>query len=338
MLGAAEADPLRPELPGAAGVPRVVGVRPDLEPAELVGPSHEAREPGVGDVRHGGREQSQVDGAERTVDRDRIPLLQDEFTDLRLPVLDIDLERLDSHDGRLAELARDERRVARPPPPARHDTLRGEHPVHIVGLRLGPDHDHVPALLRPRLRGVRVEGHRSDGGPRRDVQSLRDLFGTGAHLLGELRVEVEGHLLGTYAQHGLLVAQEVLVDHVHRDPDLGLRGALPVPGLEQPELPVLDGELEVLHVPVVTLERVGDLDEFAVCVREPLLHDPDVKGGPRPGDHVLPLRVDEEVPGEPRLAGGGIAAHHDPGRRALSHVSEYHRLDVDGRADVVGDA
>ncbi|GIW10790.1 MAG: hypothetical protein KatS3mg061_1847 [Dehalococcoidia bacterium] len=38
VLGPAEADPLGPELDGTLGITRVVGVCPDLQPAEPIGP------------------------------------------------------------------------------------------------------------------------------------------------------------------------------------------------------------------------------------------------------------------------------------------------------------
>jgi hypothetical protein len=55
--------------------------------------------------------------------------------------------------------------------------------------------------------------------------------------------------------HDRLVAvDQALVDHLHRQPHRRLGGALAHPGLEDEELALLDGELDVAHVPVVALE------------------------------------------------------------------------------------
>ena len=58
---------------------------------------------------------------------------------------------------------------------------------------------------------------------------------------------------------------ELLLDHVERDVDGGETGALAVAGLQHPELSFLDGELDVLHVAEVLLERCADLEELLVA-------------------------------------------------------------------------
>ena len=57
-----------------------------------------------------------------------------------------------------------------------------------------------------------------------------------------------------HAQHRLLAAEETFLRHVDGDADCGLGGALPEPRLQHPEPPVVDRELDVLHVAVVRLE------------------------------------------------------------------------------------
>ena len=56
VLGAAQADPLRAVLARPPGVGRIVGVRPHLQAAELVGPAQQLHEVGVVEVRHHGLE------------------------------------------------------------------------------------------------------------------------------------------------------------------------------------------------------------------------------------------------------------------------------------------
>ena len=55
------------------------------------------------------------------------------------------------------------------------------------------------------------------------------------------------------------------------------------------------------------------------------------------GDHVLALRVDQELAVELLLAGRWIAREGDAGRRRLAHVAEHHGLHVDRGAPALRD-
>ena len=54
------------------------------------------------------------------------------------------------------------------------------------------------------------------------------------------------------------------------------------------------------------------------------------------GDHVLALRIDQELAVERLLAGRRVAGEGDAGRRGLAHVAEHHGLHVDGGAPALG--
>ena len=83
--------------------------------------------------------------------------------------------------------------------------------------------------------------------------------------------------------------------HVDRHLQGGRAGALAHPGLEHPELALLDGELGVAHVRVVRLEPGEDLEQLGVDLGELLLELRDGLGVADAGHHVLALRVDQEV-------------------------------------------
>ena len=339
VLRAAKADPLCPQVAGPARIVGVIRVRPHLEGAELVRPTQQLAEPGVLEVRYDGRKRAKVDFSAHAIDGDLSALADREIPDPRLAVDQVDLESLHPDDSRLAELARDQRRVAGPSPPAGDDPLRREHTVNVVGPRLGPDHDHgLPFLLGPSLCRVRIEGHDAHGRSGRHVQPVRKHTGRASGALLELRMEIEIHLLGTHPEHGLLPAKESLFDHVHRDPHFRLGSTLAVPGLEKPQRSVLDGELEILHVSVVALKLIRNLTELLVGIGEPIRHHADVEGLPGSVHHVFPLGVHKEVPVQAWLSGGRIAARHDPRPAIVAHVPEDHGLDVDRRADVVRDS
>ena len=125
----------------------------------------------------------------------------------------------------------------------------------------------------------------------------------------------------------------------HRDGRLerGRGGALRAARLEEEELALLDGELDVLHVAVVPLERGHRFDELRERVGKHLLHllEPQRRADAR--DDVLALRVRQELAVEPLLARRRIAREADAGRRRLALVPEDHLHDVHGGAEVLGD-
>ena len=125
--------------------------------------------------------------------------------------------------------------------------------------------------------------------------------------------------------------------HVHRHLERGGAGALAHPGLEHPELALLDGELGVAHVAVVRLEPGEDLQQLGVDLGELLLQLRDGLGVADAGHHVLTLRVDQEVPVGALGPGGGVAGEADTGARVVVTIAEDHGLHVDGGAEVVRD-
>ena len=151
------------------------------------------------------------------------------------------------------------------------------------------------------------------------------------------------HLVQVFAgdaQEGFLTADlpAPLPRHVDRHAQRRPAGPLAHPGLQHPQLALLDGELGVAHVPVVGLE----LAEYA----HQLLEDPGEtvtqrRQGQRvadPGHHVLALGVDQEVAVFPLVAAGRIAGEGDTGSGVVVAVAEHHGLHVDGSAEIMGNA
>ena len=153
----------------------------------------------------------------------------------------------------------------------------------------------------------------------------------------ELGVHEEVHLIGRHPQHRFLAGDELLGGHVHRDAHGRLGGALAVAGLQHPQLALFDRELDVLHVPVVQLEPLGDVQELGVGLGHLLAQLVDLLGHADAGHHVLALGVGEVVALDVMLAGGAVAGHGDPGGAGLAHVAEHHGHDADGGPQIVGD-
>ncbi len=153
-------------------------------------------------------------------------------------------------------------------------------------------------------------------------------------------------LLRLDTQHRLLIGDQPLLDHINGHLHRRLGGALAVAGLQHEELALFDGELDILHVPVMLLQGLLDLHQLGVALGEHLLHRRegavaaglvDRLRGASAGHHVLPLGIDQELAEEDILAGGGIAGKGDAGGAVFAHVAENHRLDIDRGPPVGGD-
>jgi hypothetical protein len=215
------------------------------------------------------------------------------------------------------------------------DALRSDHPVVVVRGRLAADQDHPLAALGPLLRLVGAEHDFAGGRPRRGIQTRGDGLGLGLdrhdrlqQLLQPVRVDPE---------QGRVLIDQPLTEHVRGHDPFSECSSLAHPSLEDPEVPLLDRELDVAHVAVVHLERVHDLEQFAVRHR---VEPPELGERERvadPGDDVLALGVRQVVAVGDLLAAGRIARECHAGTRVLAAVAEHHRHDVHGGAEVVGD-
>ena len=100
---------------------------------------------------------------------------------------------------------------------------------------------------------------------------------------------------------------------------------------------MLHGELHVLHIAVVILQDVADLDKLVIGLGELLGHLGDGHGGTHAGHHVLALGVGQELAHQLLGAGGGVTGERNAGAAVVAHVAEGHGLDVDGSAPGIGD-
>ncbi|MPM36798.1 hypothetical protein SDC9_83400 [bioreactor metagenome] len=334
VLGAAQADALGAELARLRGVVAVVGVGPHGQRPHLVGPADDPLEV----LAHRRRDQLHrpvehlAGGA---VDGDDVALVPGPTVDREDLVGGVDGQLVGAGDAGPAHAAGDHRRVGG------HAAVRGQHAlglddaVDVVRGGLPADQHDVLTGLAARLGGVGVEDDHADRGARGGVQADGDRLGLGLGVDAGVHQLVQ--LVGLDPADRLVLVDDALVDQVAGDLDRRPRGALAVAGLQHVELLVLDGELHVLHVPVVLLHPVHGVQELVVGLREDLLHL-----GQRPGrtdarDDVLALRVGEELPVELLRAGGGVAGEAHPGGGGLAHVAEHHLHHVDGGAELGGD-
>ena len=135
------------------------------------------------------------------------------------------------------------------------DPCGGVEAGHVVGLgELAHEHHRAPVLGR-RHRVSRREHDAAPRGARRGPHPPGEhvVFGVG----GERGVQQRFEPCGVDRQEGAVPAQEPLRVSVHREPRGGLRRTLGAARLEHVQATLLHGELGVLHVLVVALERVA---------------------------------------------------------------------------------
>ena len=132
---------------------------------------------------------------------------------------------------------------------------------------------------------------------------------------------------------------QFLPDHIDGDADSGVAGAFAVARLQNVEPIVLHRELEVLHVFEMLLEDVARTFSKPLCAAGiSFARFGDRMRCAHARDHVFALRIDQIFAVENFFAAGRIAREGDAGRARVAHVTENHRLDVDGRAPVMRDS
>ena len=190
MLGPIEADPLGAELPGALRVPRVVRVRPDLEPSLRVRPLEERLQVRLlAKIRIQRGDVAFVHLAAPAIDRDEVASVDHLDADPELARVVVNDDRLASGHARDAEPAGDDGRMAGRPAAGRQHALGIEDPVDVVWGCLDAHEDDGLLLATHRLRLVRIEDGVAGRGARRGVQAPREI--TALAPRDELRFVVE---------------------------------------------------------------------------------------------------------------------------------------------------
>ena len=217
------------------------------------------------------------------------------------------------------------------------DTLRSLHTGYIFGRGLKTDKDNLFASCFPRFRIFCGENDLAASGSRRSAETLsnRGCLFDGSRV--ELRVKERVKITRVDHENGFLLGSHTLVNEVARDLKSRLSGSLTVSGLEHEEFAVLNGEFHVLHISVMLFENVAYFDEFLVCLRELLFHFGNVHRGADACNNVFALSVGQEFAEKPLVAGCGVAGKRNAGSAIVAHVTECHRLNVNGGSPGVRD-
>ena len=165
VLGAAQPDPLRPELPRALGVVRRVGVGAHPQSAEVIGPPHEPHEVLAG-CGLDQRRPSQDHPPSAPVESEPVTLTHSRAVHLEGAGHLVYVERPGARHAALAHSPRHHRGVAGHPAPGRENPPGHRHAVKVVWAGLPPhQHDLLPGA-GPLGRPVRVEHRLSHCGSR----------------------------------------------------------------------------------------------------------------------------------------------------------------------------
>ena len=280
------------------------------------------------------------------VDGDEIALLERDAARRKGARFVVDAERAGARDARAAHAARNHRRVARHAAARRENARRRVHAVDVLRARLVADQDDRLALGLKLLGVVRREHDLAACGAGRGGKARRDDLANGGRVDGRVQDLVELRRLD--ARYGLLLGDEPFARHVDRNLQRRRNGALAVAALEHPQLAFLDGELHVLHVAVMPLQRLADAFELGEGFRHDRFERRLVAAAfdarflgdglrrPDAGDHVLALRVHQELAVKPLVARRRVAGEGNARRAGLAAVAEYHGLDVDRGAPAFG--
>ena len=197
---------------------------------------------------------------------------------------------------------------------ARHAARRGEnarsrvHAINVLGARLFAHKNDLLARVSALDGFIGRERGPADRGPGRGRQAPCEHVGDLFLLRIEAREQQLHQVARGDAEQRLLLVDQFFLHHVAGDFHRCSARALTRARLEHEEASLFDGELDVLH---------GCADAR---------------------DHVLALRVDQELAVESAVARGGVTRERDTRAGRLAHVAVDHRLHVDSRAVEAVDA
>ena len=349
VLGAAKANPLRAVRTGPAGILRVVSVGPYLQ---TTGWPASGEVPGAfnrGDLICPGEQFQQVDllfqgggngldlSEERftrsPIHRNPVTLFNHQVTNLQGAGFQVDTGIRCTHHTGDTKLAGNHRSMRSSPTFGGQDTLGSQHTVDIIRFRERPDHDNVLAFFFGlSFSSIGIEISPADGCTRRSVnpahQESAVFLGCIFGLRHKLGVKESVHLLRLYLLDGLFLGDQAFFRHLYGNSNRGFCRALAISGLEHPQFAVFNGELDILHLPVVQFQFLANIHKVSIGLREFVDHHGNIFRITDPGYHVLTLGIHQVLTPNFFLSGGGVAGEGYAGTGVI-HISKHHGLDID---------
>ncbi len=365
VLGAGQPDTFRSESQSHLGLVGLVGIGPHPESTRLVGPSQKLQVVLVnlgafrleGLVDHDTKDFRRLSGylpmenlAGGSIDGQPVPFSDDFVPDGHAVVAVFDFESIAAHHAHLAHLAPYQSRMRCHAAPCGEDALGGMHASNVFGRSFQTYQNDLFSSLCP-LDGIRcVENDSPRGSARSGIEPLcqqplllAGLFlGPGIENGSQELIE----LVGVNPQERFLLGDDSLTHHIHGNLERGKAGTLTRARLQHPELAAFDSELDILHVPVMTVQPGTNLIELTVdfghglfqgqVLGVRLLSSVDGLGRANPRHNIFTLGIDEIFPIKHVVTGGGISGKTHTRSAIIPEVAEHHGLYVDRRSHVVG--
>ena len=102
-----------------------------------------------------------------------------------------------------------------------------------------------------------------------------------------------------------------------------------ISSLQHEQTTTLDGELDVLHVAIMSFQFLANLQQLLPHFCVPLFHLADRQWRANASDNIFALCIDQEFAIKNILASRRIAGECDARARIVTHVSVCHRLHID---------
>ena len=269
VLGAAEADALGAECARGLGVAGRLGIGAHAQAPRLVGPAHQPRETAA-HLRLDGRDFSRHHLAGAAVDGDPVGRREAATAGEHDLVLSVDPHCAGAGHAGPPHAARDHRRMARHAAPRSENTARSMHPVDVLGAGLAADQNHRFPVRGRLLSGVGGEDDPAGRRAGRSRQAACDHVAVGIGIERRMEELLQRSRLDPHDR--LFRPDRPLVHQIDCNLQRGLGRALARAGLEHPQPPGLDCELDVLHVAEMALQPVAHLDKPGERFRHGPLH------------------------------------------------------------------
>ena len=351
MLGAAQADTVGTQLAGYTSIAGRVSIGVNVHLGVLLGKVHHGSEV-TAQVGIDSSYKAVIDLASATIDRNPVTFLIGLATHLDGAGLIVHLDFASTRYTALTHTTGNNGCVRGHTTTGGQDTLSNTHAAQVLGRGLQADHDHFLLARSPLLSIIGKEHNLTGCGTGACRQTLgHDLGGLNGGLVKH-GVQQLIKLARLHALDDGLLVDSALAQQIHGDLHHSGARALTVTGLEQPQLAILDSELHVLHVVVVLLELLLDVNELLGALGHRLLKrgilgstlfladalqlgpttaalSHDLLRSANTSHNVLALSINQILTIEQVLTSTGITREANASSTIVAHVAIDHGLNID---------
>ena len=354
----AETDTFRSETARCLGIARSVGIGTNIHLRIFLGNIHYCAEVSA-EVSLYGAYLSVVNFTGRTVERNPVALFVNFAAHFYGTCFVIDIYFTCTRYAAFTHTAGNNGSVRCHTAASRKDTLSDIHTAEVFGRSLDSYKDYFLAFFSPSFSIIGEEYNLSGGGTRRSGETFCHYFGRLQSYFVEYRVQELVQFLRLHAFQNCLVVNLACTIHVHSYLNHGCTCTFSVTGLEEPELTVLYGKFEVLHILEVIFQFLLGLDKVfctfghrfferrifrcANLFADTLEGSPTARtlyryllGSSDTGNNVFALCIDKVFAVEYVFTGSSVAGKCNSGCRSITHIAEYHCLNVYGSTPFFG--